>query len=94
MKRFYKRTFLNKPRHESTGLILADAYLTDNELAADLTIGDCSRQVTLAFSVWVGREKIEPGDVANVRHKSAVLRKTVNEFLDAVEEGLQELENR
>lgn len=98
MKSYYKRAFLNKPKFESVGLILAEAAMDGRDLSADLTIGDCTRQITLAFSVWRrgprDEEYYDAREIANIRHKSAVLRQTVNDFLDRVEEGLVELEER
>lgn len=98
-KLYYRRAFLNKPRYESTGMILAEVQLRDgpdSSLDGGLTIGDCSRQVTLSFGVWPGGGKhreIDHGEIANVRHKTRLLRKTVVDFCDAVERGLVIIED-
>jgi hypothetical protein len=98
-KLFYRRAFLNKPGFQSTGLILADVRVgrgaDDIDLDAGLTIGDCGRQVSLDFGLWFGRgehRKVNRGELANVRHKTATLRKAVNDFCDAVELGCDMVE--
>ena len=95
-KLYYRRVFLNKPGYESIGLALGEVRMdVSGDMDADLTIGDCGRQATLNFSIYWGRgehRKVDHKDIANLRHKSAELRKVVNEFLDAVEAGLDIIE--
>ena len=91
---YYVREFLNKPGYESIGLILAAVSMTEwtdktgkvsKEISADLTLGDCSRQISLDFCLYGTDPKKE-----NVQYKSALLRKTINDFLDAVDICLDE----
>lgn len=93
---YYRRTFLNKPRYESIGLVLADVvrrsqadssrpYLTCD---ADLTIGDCSRQITLNF--WANSTD-SLADIANIEYKSQLLRTVINDFLDVVDEQVADV---
>lgn len=84
MPKLYVREFLNLPEHGSA-FILAEAEMRRGALDATLTLSDCNRQLHIDFSIY-GED-----DYANVRHKSALLRRTVNELLDLVDARLEAL---
>lgn len=97
----YRRGFLNHARYQSIALYLAEAstrletkYRSQDEyveLDAALTLGDCNRQITLDFNTDSTRES---GEIGNVQHKNDLLRKIVNEFCDAVDEGLNQVRDK
>jgi hypothetical protein len=98
-RRFYRRGFLNNPGQQSIALYLAEArhrlmtirhgshkgekYI---DLTAELTLGDCNRQITLEFGVDSDNNWDQ---INNVAHKARVLREVVNGFLDTVDEGVE-----
>ena len=89
MPKLYVREFLNLPEHGSA-FVLASAETRSGKhtrtgkdyLDAELTLCDCHRQITLDLSLY------GPEEVANVRHKSALLRRTVNDLLDQVDAAI------
>jgi len=44
---YYRRRWLNKPGHESTAFVYAT--IDKGYLDGDITIADCTRQITLSF---------------------------------------------
>ncbi|MFN8169298.1 MAG: hypothetical protein U0S36_10995 [Candidatus Nanopelagicales bacterium] len=83
----YRRTFLNRPGHHAGAHVIAEieetVSETDRYVDASLTIADCSRQVTLDFSL----ERSDPVAVRrNALHKARVLRDTVVAFTDRLEQ--------
>ena len=92
-RRFYRRRFLNRPRHHAGAYVLADCSIEDHGnnqhyLDAGLTIADCNRVATLEFP---GHDKQA---LANSLSKARVLRTVVNEFCDALEAAVVEVQAR
>lgn len=91
MRRFYRRTFLNRRGHHAGAYVLADVGLepgwdgNGQRLAAQLTVADCGRVATLDF------DASDEAGVRNALHKARVLRDVVVAFTDALEEGAREL---
>ena len=96
---FYVRKFLNRPKFHSTAMVLGGVQVrlesfrkskpAQVAMEADLTLSDCDRQITLDFHLWVDADLAA---VANARHKSRVLRESVNGFLNAVDVALDLIE--
>jgi hypothetical protein len=95
--KFYRRLFLNRPHHQSIALGLADLKGYHgwspkrgpwSSVDAGLTLGDCGRQITLEFSA---RSDDNIDEILNVSYKSHVLRKLVNDFLDKVDESVEQI---
>ena len=91
-RRFYRRRFLNRPRHHAGAYVLADcsieSYRNGPEISADLTIGDCGRIVSLNFNGW------DKSSTSNALSKARALRTVVDEFCDALEAAAVEVEAR
>jgi hypothetical protein len=68
----YKRAFLNKPRYESVAVILAEVTRDSTQL----TISDCSRQISLDFSHYTA------GDRENGLYKANLLVEILTQFRD------------
>ena len=84
---FYRRRFLNRPRHHLGAHIIAtvDVETLDDGTAyvdARLHLSDCSRHITLDFSAYDRRE------AENALRKVAVLRAVLDEFADGLARGL------
>lgn len=88
---YYVRKWLNRPRHGSHAHVLAEVRITpasefDKRHAyASFELSDCTRTVMLSFHLEGGRYD------ANSLYKARLLRKTVEEFVEAVEEAHEEL---
>lgn len=96
-KVYSKRQFLNTEEAGGVAFIKAsvseasvnpDGYVSFD---AELTISDCSRQVTLDFSVY-GSADNTAESVANVRTKLRRLKQTIAAFEQAVSEQLDWIE--
>lgn len=98
IKKTYKRKWLNKRQGRAfieleTGL---DSSLGGYKLGKDLygydaylTIGDCSRHITLEFDVWIGQTKTQVlKDLRGRKHKVEAFKK----FLAKIEGDLNHLE--
>lgn len=90
---FYRRTFLNRPRHHLGAHVIADVTLerpTDGRpwVRADVHLADCSKHVTLDFDAETRRE------AANALRKVRILRSVLHDFEVALERSLDELELR
>lgn len=91
---FYRRRFLNRRGHHAGAYVLADIRIETwrddqaprQSLDASLTIADCSRVATLAFSAY------KPAELRNALHKARVLREVVNDFTDALERAADEVD--
>jgi hypothetical protein len=91
---FYRRCFLNRRGHHDGAFILADvhpeSYVSDGHPALDVcahvTIADCSRVVSLDFDVHTMAE------ANNALHKARILRRVINEFVDALERAIADRE--
>lgn len=86
---YKKRAFLNPD--EGMAAIGASVSIDDEptftHVNSTLSISDCGETIHLDFDVWDSSE-----DAKHLRHKrkkAALLRQTINDFLDAVEEGYQ-----
>jgi hypothetical protein len=89
-KKFYRRQFLNKPRHHSTALVLAE--ITENTtdygdskparywFDADITLSDCNRQINLDFNAH------DEHSLRNSLSKLKNLQKVITQFQQAYEE--------
>lgn len=51
----------------------------EKSMGASLSIGDCSRSITLDFNIY------SPEDKKKIVHKAKVFREVINNFLDTVE---------
>lgn len=71
----FVREFLNKPGFESTGFVFTE--VTEDETWLSLTIGDCSRQISLTFNL--GSE----GASDNSFYKIDLLIDTLKQFRKA-----------
>jgi hypothetical protein len=93
MRRFYRRTFLNRRGQHGGAYVLADisserAPAGDRAwLDAELTIADCGRVVTLDFDITRRR------DAANALYKARLLRDVLVAFADALEAAGKEWES-
>lgn len=91
---FYRRTFLNRPRHHGLGAVLAEVVLISDaerplEVEAAFEVSDCGRIVRLDFSVYAYSDR---GTAANVLHKARLLSDTAARFADALENAIAEQE--
>ena len=90
MRRFYRRTFLNRRGQHAGAYVLADIYLDRSHagsrvwLNAELTLADCGRVATLDFDISSQR------DVANALYKARLLREVTVAFTEALEAGSEE----
>jgi hypothetical protein len=95
-KRFYTRRFLNRPGYHSTALVLGEVAVTRSptkrrpdprvDIAAEITISDCDRQITLDLNAWGSGDQAW-GNLRNAQFKSRTFRKAINDFLDAADAG-------
>jgi len=84
---FYRRRFLNRPRHHLGAHVIAEVDVERPDAGAAyvdarLHLSDCSRHVTLDFSAYDRRE------AENALRKVAVLRAVLDEFADGLARGL------
>lgn len=100
MTPFYRRLFLNKPKHHAGAHIIASVKptvtrdkktkkVTWKEIDAELTIGDCRRVVTLEFSAY-GKDYNR--DLKNALYKAHTMLHVVTDFVAALEEAIEEIE--
>lgn len=98
-QRYYKRKFLNRPGFNSIALLLFEInrYFSKKDgnesLSFDggMTIGDCSRQITLDFSMGYNYGEDPMGALDNTIGKMRAFRKYVNEFGDEMEKAYAEM---
>ncbi len=89
---YYRRAFLNLPRHHAGAHIIAEVDLSELDdrrnpyVDASLTIADCSRVVVLDFD--------SEGSRANCLRKARLLRDVLVAFVAALEGALAELDAR
>ena len=80
--RFYRRTFLNRPRHHSGAHVIASIVIGDDDdlfgPSTALEITDCYRWIRLEFPLETARER------SNSVHKARVLARVCQEFADAL----------
>ena len=84
---FYRRRFLNRPRHHLGAHVIAEVDVERPAAGAPyvdarLHLSDCSRHITLDFSAYDRRE------AENALRKVAVLRAVLDEFADGLARGL------
>jgi hypothetical protein len=90
VRRFYRRSFLNRRGHHAGAYVIADVRLERDQrsprswVVADLTIADCNRVAVLDFGVN------DPHDAANALHKARLLSDVVAAFADALEAAVDE----
>lgn len=90
MRRFYRRTFLNRRGHHAGAYVLAGICLERSDdrqpgwLSAELTVADCGRIATLDFDITSQR------DLRNALDKARLLRAVIVAFTDALEDGAEE----
>lgn len=73
---YYKRAFLNRPGHESVGLILAEH--DKGSRWGTLTIGDCSRSVNISIDCSTKDER------KNTLNKLALIEETVRGLRESI----------
>lgn len=76
---FYRRTFLNRPRHHLGAHVIADIALETPEagrvwIDATVHLSDCSRHIDLDFSADTARE------ASNALRKIRVLQEVLADF--------------
>lgn len=84
---FYRRRFLNRPRHHLGAHVIAEVDVERPDTGAPyvdahLRLSDCSRHISLDFSAY-DRRKAE-----NALRKVAVLRAVLDEFEEGLVRGL------
>jgi hypothetical protein len=89
---FYRRRFLNRPRHHLGAHVIAEVDVERPDVErldagpayvdARLHLSDCSRHITLDFSAYDRR------DAENALRKVAVLRAVLDEFEEGLARGL------
>jgi Zn-finger domain-containing protein len=89
---FYRRKFLNRPRHHLGAHVIATIELrTDGHGApnvdASLRIADCVRNILLDFDVYT------PSQGRNAVRKARILRDILTEYVDALERAVDEWED-
>jgi hypothetical protein len=90
VRRFYRRSFLNRRGHHAGAYVIADVRVERDQrsprrwVIADLTIADCHRVAVLDFGVN------DPQDAANALHKARLLRDVVAAFAEALEAAVEE----
>lgn len=89
---YKRRQFLNTEENGGNAFINCSVSEADeNSIDADITLSDCSRQITLDFSIYGHRENgVNAADAANLRQKISKLRKTIVAFEAAL---LAQLDN-
>ena len=89
-RRFYRRRFLNRPRHHQGAHVIADVELriySDDTMGVDgsVHLADCRRCVDLDFDACSGVE------AANALRKIAILREVLDEFEAALTAATEEM---
>ena len=84
---FYRRRFLNRPRHHLGAHVIAEVDVESPDAGAPyvdarLHLSDCSRHIILDFSTYDRRE------AENALRKVAVLRAVLEEFEAGLRRGL------
>ena len=84
---FYRRRFLNRPRHHLGAHVIAEVDVERPDARAPyvdarLHLSDCSRHIVLDFSAYDRRE------AENALRKVAVLRAVLDEFAEGLARGL------
>jgi hypothetical protein len=94
VRRFYRRSFLNRRGHHAGAYVIADVRLERSEhsgrswVSAELTIADCNRIAVLDFGVN------EERDALNAVHKARLLRDVVAAFTEALEAAVEARANQ
>lgn len=100
-KKFYRRLWLNKPGFHSSAHVIArvaQEIRKDKktgkvwkEIDASFLISDCSRNVSLDFSVY-GEGARYDRELKNTIYKAHTLLHVVQDFIAALEEAIEENE--
>lgn len=82
-RRFYRRRFLNRPRHHQGAHVIAEVEVErwpgqTPSVSADVHLADCRRCITLDFDATTRAE------AANALRKVALLREVLGEFEEAL----------
>lgn len=82
-RRFYRRRFLNRPRHHQGAHVIAEVEVErwpgqPASVSADVHLADCRRCITLDFGASTRAE------AANALRKVAVLREVLADFEEAL----------
>ena len=90
---YYRRAFLNRPRHHLGAHVIAevsaDSYAKGGDrLDASIHLADCYRCIDIDLSAGTRRE------ASNALHKIALLRTILDEVEAAMTAGLEELDLR
>ena len=94
---YFKRQFLNTEADGGVAFVKArvgEGSVDGNgyaNLDAELTISDCNRQITLDFSVYGSRERLDE-EIENIRTKLRRLRTTLAAFDRALTDQLERIE--
>ncbi len=88
-RRFYRRRFLNRPRHHQGAHVIADVQVErwpDQAayVSADVHLADCNRCITLDFDASTRAE------ATNALRKVAVLRVVLADFEVALQEAVRD----
>ena len=86
---FYRRRFLNRPRHHLGAHVIAEVVVERPRggrpgVTATLHLADCSRCVTIDLDAYDRR------DAANALHKIATLREVVTDLERALNTAIDE----
>ena len=91
---YSRRTFLNPT--ETIAIIKARVEIferdTNIEVDASLVISDCANNIHLDFDIY--ESSVTKKYLCERRKKVALLRKIINDFLDAVDVGYDEIEEK
>lgn len=91
---YSRRTFLNPT--ETIAIIKARVEIferdTNIEVDASLVISDCANNIHLDFDIY--ESSVTKKYLRERRKKVALLRKIINDFLDAVDVGYDEIEEK
>lgn len=92
-RRFYRRRFLNRPRHHQGAHLIADVDLSSYKngkwyVDADLHLSDCYRAIDLDFDAE------NRAEATNALRKIAILREVLAEFETALEAAVAEMVER
>src|SRR6476646_5899374 len=88
---FYRRSFLNRPRHHLGAHVIADVTVErprkgDSYVDACLHLADCHRSIELDFTAYARRE------AANALRKVRILREVLVDFEAGLRAALEEVD--
>lgn len=86
---YHKRRWLNRKGHHSTAFVYANisTWIKDvKNFDGEITISDCSRQITLAIDTWGNTSRAREAAYKNSVNKLDTLIDTLTEARDAITE--------